>query len=214
MSNMSSLTESARHLLEAWALCQLGGRLQSAGVHKANDGQEGVDDGLRQWLHVEGFWEIDRNRQFRSMALEVFGRHTPLDQWTWFVPWEPRFRSCLRQGWGWVQNPADPLSEVWDAFTEAFSAWLAQNPLPATAKVFDQSKADRKPVRLVSLQTASEVTGIAPPTLRLWCREGRVRGAVKFGDWAVPMSEVVKLEKPKRGRPRKNESLTAFAPSP
>lgn len=209
---MTELTEQAKYLLEAWGLCQLGGRLKSAGIHKASEGEEGIDDGLRQWLHVEGFWDQGRNRQFRSMALAVFGNHIPLQEWTWFIPWEPRFRSCLRQGWGWVSNPADPLPEVWAAFTEAFMGWLEVNPLPPLARVAEASRSKKTPVRLISLQTASEISGVAPPTLRLWCREGRLRGAVKFGDWAVPMSEVVKLEKPKRGRPRKQAiSLAASA---
>lgn len=198
-----TLCPAARNLLEGWALCQLGGRLRSAGLKARAETEDGIDDGLRQWLHVEEFWEQDRNRQFRAMALEVFGQHAPLESWVWYVPWEPRFRSCLRQGWGWVKNVNNPLPEVWDAFVVAFSKWLEENPLEAIAAVVEAPVKKRKLVRLISIRTACEMTGIALSTMQEWCRKGRFRGAIKYGDWAIPLPEVLNLEKPRRGRPRK-----------
>jgi hypothetical protein len=77
---------------------------------------------------VESFFDADRNRQFRGMCFEVFGHESKLENWIWYVPWEPRYRSCIRQGWGWVTNPNNPLPEVWNAFVDAISGF----DLPAT----------------------------------------------------------------------------------
>ena len=194
------LSRDARDLLEMWALCQLGGRLRSVGIHEAKDESDGVDDGFRQWRHVEQFWDQGRNRQFRSMALEVFGKHAVLEDWVWYLPWEPRFRSCLRHGWGWVCDTSNPIPEVWSAFVTAFRAWMEEHPLPAVAAIVEQ-KAKGDPAKLVSIRTASEVSGVPLPTLQAWCRTGKVQGAIKFGDWAIPLSVAVTLERRKRGRP-------------
>lgn len=198
-----NLMPSAQHLIESWAMHQIEGRLASAGLKARADEDEDLDEGLRRWLHVETFWDQDRNWQFRSMALEVFGKHAPLEQWVWYVPWEPKYRSCLRLGWGWVRNHDNPLVEVWKAFVEAFTDWHLANPMPSLAVSTDTQKRVRKPVRLVSVRTACDLLNAELATVREWCRRVRFRGAIKYGDWAIPLNEVVSFKLPRRGRPPK-----------
>lgn len=199
------LSKSERDLLEMWALFHLGGRLKSVGLQEAKGGEPGIDFAFHQWSHVQKFWDTARNRQFQTMALEVLGKHASLENWVWYLPWEPRFRSCLRQGWGWVSNFTNPIPEVWAAFVAAFKQWLKEHPLPALAEISDPV-GKPEPSRLVSVRTASEVSGVPLPTLQAWCRAGRVQGAIKFGDWAIPLSTAVTLERRKPGRPTSSAS--------
>lgn len=52
-------------------------------------------------------------------------------------------------------------------------------------------------------KTAAAYLGLDPSRVRQLCESGRLR-ALKFGrDWAINRDDLVRYQKPKRGRPRK-----------
>ena len=59
---------------------------------------------------------------------------------------------------------------------------------------------------MISIPEASEATGHARSTIRLWCARGLLAHARKLGrDWLVDLDELRRFEPPKpTGRPRKN----------
>ena len=62
---------------------------------------------------------------------------------------------------------------------------------------------------MLTVREAAERLGVAAPTIRLWLREGLMKGAelreseLGVPYWTIPETTVSTFDKPKTGRPRK-----------
>lgn len=58
----------------------------------------------------------------------------------------------------------------------------------------------------IGLKEASEILGVGESTIRRWCTQGLVPGAVKIGKtWVIDETRLEEIKIPKMGRPTKNE---------
>lgn len=64
---------------------------------------------------------------------------------------------------------------------------------------------------MLNVKEAAAHIGVSPQAVRLWLKEGTLKGELKESElgvpyWAIPESAVIGFEKPKAGRPLKPES--------
>jgi excisionase family DNA binding protein len=60
----------------------------------------------------------------------------------------------------------------------------------------------------LTIKAAAERLGVAIPTVRVWCRQGRFPHAIREETprgpvWRIPERDVASFERPPMGRPRK-----------
>lgn len=228
LSSVHSSFPAAESRLLAWAeFCTLG-RGSAVSTTTEREGQRRatqVTDPLFAMIDVEAFFEIRGNMQFRGFALEAYGRHGNLGDWIWYAAWDPPFRRCLRQGWGWVKDRRNPLPEVGFLFALRFLVWHIEHPVQAVLPILPEIIGDRplsgddRDLRLISIRVAHILLehefGQEVPirTVRDWCAKGRFEGAKKEADWIIPYGSVKDFVKPRRGPHTKKVKKKAQRPS-
>lgn len=192
------------HLLESWALWQEAGRLQSVGFGARRGTRAGMDEGLWRYLHVERFWD-ERTARFRQLALFVAGHKGEPEDFVWRRnPARTSLHNLIELGWAFVRNTNRPIPEVWDLFALEWNDWISENPCPKLPEPLEAEYVEPEiGRRLVSLRTACEMRGWDVRSARRWCDEGRLKGAVKHGDWCIPLWAVDAYKRPSRGGKRK-----------